>query len=271
MKILIAADMEGVTGVVHWDQVSSRHSEYERFRRLMTQDVNAAIRGAYAGGASELLVTDGHGAGRNILIEELDERARLNSGTPAPYSMVQGIDSGVNAVMFIGYHARVGTPHAILEHTWSETSVANLFLQGEPCGEIGLNAALCDFFNVPVILISGDQAACSEAAELIPGIETAVVKRASGRMAAELLTPALAHEKIAEKAAAAVRKLTSGAAPQPHRLAPPIHMEIEFVHSEMADRAALLPGATRSGRRIAYTANDMAAVYSAFRAAVNLA
>lgn len=174
-------------------------------------------------------------------------------------------------MMFIGYHARVGTPHAILEHTWSDTNIANLFLQGEPCGEIGLNAALCGHFNAPVILISGDQAACAEAAQLIPTIETVAVKRASSRMAAELLPPALTHERIAEKAAAAVRKLTSGTSLPPHQLTPPIHMEIEFTHSEMADRAALLPGSTRSGRRIAYTASDMAALYLAFRAAVNLA
>lgn len=271
MKILIAADMEGITGVVHWDQVNAQHSEYERFRRLMTQDVNAAVRGACAGGASEVLVADGHGSGRNILIEELDGRARLNSGSPSPYSMVQGIDTGVTAVMFIGYHARVGTQHAILEHTWSDTRVANLTLQGEPCGEIGLNAALCGHFNAPIILISGDQAACSEAAQLIPGIKTVAVKQASGRMAAELLAPARTHEMIAEAAAAAVQRLAKGEAPLPRRLSPPIHMEVEFVHSEMADRAALLPGSSRSGRRIAYTADDMAALYTAFRAAVNLA
>lgn len=271
MKILIAADMEGVTGVVHWDQVNAQHSEYERFRRLMTQDVNAAVRGAYEGGASEVLVSDGHGSGRNILIEELDRRARLNSGSPSPFSMVQGIDSGIAAVMFIGYHARVGTQHAILEHTWSDTRIANLTLQGEPYGEIGLNAALCGHFNAPVILISGDQAACSEATQLIPGIKTAVVKRASGRMAAELLAPALTQEMIAEAAATAVQALKRGESPTPHRLKPPIRMEVQFVHSEMADRAALLPGSSRSGRSIAYTADDMATLYLAFKAAVNLA
>lgn len=271
MKILIAADMEGITGVIHWDQVDSNHSEYARFRRLMTQDVNAAIRGAYEGGASEVVVADGHGSGRNILIEELDGRARLNSGNPAPFSMVQGIDTGVSGVMFIGYHARVGTQNAILEHTWSDTRVANLVLQGEPCGEIGLNAAMCGHFGAAVILISGDQAACSEAAELIPGIETVIVKRASGRMAAELLAPALTQEMIFTAAASAVQRLKNGEAPRPHKFDPPIQLEIEFTHSEMADRAALLPGSNRYGRRIAYAASDMPAIYSAFRAAVNLA
>ncbi len=117
MKILIAADMEGITGVVHWDQVDSQHPEYQRFRRIMTGDVNSAIRGAFEGGADEVIVADGHDSARNILIEDLDPRARLNSGTPSPLAMVQGVDQGVDGAMFVGYHARCGAPNAILDHT----------------------------------------------------------------------------------------------------------------------------------------------------------
>ena len=104
MKILISADMEGVTGVTTWDQVTPGHVEYGRFRRLMTEDVNAAVRGAFVGGADEVTVSDGHWNGGNILIEELDPRAQLNTGSPSPYSMMQGIDEGVNGVFFVGYH-----------------------------------------------------------------------------------------------------------------------------------------------------------------------
>ena len=104
MRILIAADMEGITGVVHADQTESTHPEYQRFRRLMTADVNAAIRGAFDGGADEVVVSDGHGGARNILIEELDGRARLNSGSPSPFSMMQGIDAGIQGVILAGYH-----------------------------------------------------------------------------------------------------------------------------------------------------------------------
>ncbi len=195
MKILIAADMEGISGVVHWDHVDPKHPEYPRFRKLMTADVNAAIRGASAAGADEIVVSDGHSWGRNILIEELDPRATLNSGTPSPLSMVQGVDQGVDGVMFVGYHARIGTPNAILEHTWSDERVANLWLKAadqpeyQPFGEIGLNAAVCGHFNVPVLMISGDQAACAEASSLLGNVETAVVKWASSRMAAECLHP----------------------------------------------------------------------------------
>ena len=271
MKILIAADMEGVSGVVAWDHVSTNHPEYARFRRLMTQDVNAAIRGACEAGATEIVVSDGHSHGRNLLIEELDPRARLNSGTPSPLSMVQGVDDGVSAVIYIGYHARIGTPYAILEHTWSDERVADFRINGKQFGEIGLNAAVSGHFGVPVIMISGDQSACAEAAALIESIETVIVKIAKSRMAAECLPPGVAQEKIQSGAFQAVRRLKNGQAPKPLMISPPIRMEIDFVQSEMADKAALLPGARRDARTIKYTAEDMPTIYAAFRTALALA
>ena len=195
MKILIAVDMEGVSGVVHWDHVDPQHKEYPRFRKLMTDDVNAAIRGAFEGGADEVIVSDGHAYGRNILIEELDPRARLNTGSPSPLAMVQGSDRQIDAAMFVGYHARVGSQNAILDHTWSSSCIAGVWLNGRPIGEIGFNAAVCGYFGAPVILISGDQTACAEAADLLGPIEQVVVKRATGRMAAECLPPELAQQK----------------------------------------------------------------------------
>jgi len=272
MKILIAADMEGVTGVVHWDHVSPSHGEYPRFRRLMTGDVNAAIRGAFEAGADEVVVTDGHDEGRNILIEELDPRARLNAGGPKPLAMVQGADAGVSGVIFVGYHARVGTPHAILEHTWSSTCVAGLWLNGQPTGEIGLNAAVCGHFDVPVIMVSGDESACAEAAELLGSIETAVVKRASGRMAAECLPPEVTQAAIYSSAVQAVSCLRAGEAPPPFRPQTPISIAVEFVHSEMADQAMILPGVSRpEGKRVELTADDMLTAYRVFQVAVTLA
>jgi D-amino peptidase len=272
MKILIAADMEGVTGVVHWDHVNPSHSEYPRFRRLMTGDVNAAIRGAFEAGADEVAVTDGHSSGRNILVEELDPRARLNAGGPAPLSMVQGGDAGVAGVIFVGYHARVGTPQAILDHTWSSSCVAGLWLNGRPLGEIGLNAAVCGHFDVPVIMISGDQSACAEATELLGPVETAVVKRAAGRMAAECLPPEVTHAAIYSAAVQAVSCLRAGEAPQPLRLETPIAVAVEFVASEMADRAMVLPGTSRpEGKRVEFTADDAPTAYRLFRVVASLA
>lgn len=271
MKILIAADMEGVTGVVNWDHVSSEHAEYQRFRRLMTDDVNAAIRGVFQEGAKEVIVSDGHGDGRNLLIEELDTRARLNAGGPSPFSMVEAIDSGMDAAMFIGYHARAGAPQAILSHTWSGRRVARVWLNGQEMGEIGLNAAVCGHFEVPVIMISGDQTACAEATEVLGQVETAVVKRASSRLAAECLPPEVAQEAIYSAATRAVYRLRSGETPPPFRLQTPVTVAIEFRQAEMADRAMLLPGARRTEKsQVEYTAEDMPTVYRAFQAMVAL-
>ena len=271
MKILIAADMEGISGVVAWEHVTPGHAEYQRFRRIMTHDVNAAIRGAFQSGATEVVVTDGHWNNLSILVEELDPRARLNSGGPAPLSMVAGVESGVSGVMFVGYHARVGTPDAILDHTWSDSRVANLWLNGRVTGEIVLNAAVCGHFDAPVILVSGDQSACGEAVHTIGPVEVAIVKRATGRLAAECLPVPAAQQRIQEAAARAVDRLRTGRAPSPYRLDAPVQVAIDFVHSEMADRASLLPGAQREDRRIQFTAEDMPTAYRMFRAAMALA
>lgn len=269
MKLLIATDMEGASGVVHFDQTDPSHPEYQRFRRILTADVNAAIQGAAAAGASEFVVTDGHWFSTNILIEELDPRARLNSGTPSPYSMVQGVDSGVDAAFFVGYHARSGTANAILDHTWSSVRVLNLKLNGRLIGEFGLNAAMCGHFGIPALMVSGDQAVCAEALEWVPGLETAVVKQAAGRMAAECLPLAAAQQLIREASERAVRRFIAGVNPPALKMQLPVEVEIEFHYPQMVDNAALLPGATRvDGRTIRFSAPDMAAAYGAFRAAV---
>ncbi|MCE9644801.1 MAG: M55 family metallopeptidase [Chloroflexi bacterium] len=273
MKILIAADMEGITGVVHWDQVNPDHAEYPRFRRLMTGDVNAAIRGAFAGGATSVVVTDGHHHGRNILIEELDPRATLNSGSPAPLSMVNGVDQDVNGVMFIGYHGRMGAVNAILDHTWSDERVSGLWINERAFGESGLNGAVCGHFNVPVIMASGDQTLCAEAREFFGNqVETAQVKKAVSRMAAECLPPAETAKLIEEVAKRAAINLKSGKAPGPFKVTQPVKMTVEFIQSDMADRAALMPHATRAtDRRVEYTADNMVTIYLAFRAMLALA
>ena len=280
-KILIAADMEGVTGVVHWDHVNTSHPEYARFRRLMTGDVNAAIRGACRAGADEIVVSDGHSFGRNILIEELDSRARLNSGSPSPFVMVQGIQDHVDGVIFVGYHAQIGTPNAVLEHTWSDERVANFWIKGSSdadyrsLGEIGINAALCGHFNIPVIMVSGDQAACDEGCSYLGDIETAVVKWAAGRMSAECLPPAVSQERIEQAAFRAVsrlcleRDLEQGY--KPLIISLPVALAVDFVQSEMADKAAIMPGARREGRRVEYVASDMPTAHRAFRTMLALA
>jgi len=272
MKILIATDMEGISGVTNWDQVDPEHAEYARFRKLMTEDVNAAIQGAVETGADEVVITDGHGDGTNILLEELDPRARLNAGNSSPFSMIQGVDAGVDGVMYVGYHARAGSQNGVLAHTWSASRIANLWLNDMLVGEYGLNGALAGHFGVSVLMISGDQTACAQAVELLGPLETAVVKQATGFASAECLPLKDAHQLIHEAARRALLRLKAGNAPKPFVVAEPVKLTIEFLQPEFADRAVRLPGAKRlDGRRIEFVLPDMTAVHAGFRAAVKQA
>ena len=273
MKILIAADMEGISGVTNWNHVQAGHFEYPRFRKLMTEDINAAIRGAFKGGAAEIIVTDGHGSGNNILIEDLDPRAKLNSGNASPFAMVQGIDSGdFEGVIFVGYHARVGTADGVLAHTWSSQRVANVWLNDIIMGEYGLNAALCGYYGAAPLMITGDQTACSQAMKLLGDLEIAVIKQATSFKSAECLPPSVAQEMIENAAIRAVQRGKTGQAPQPFKVAEPIQGRIEFRMVEMADSACRLPGAVRlDGTTIELTCADMPTAYKSFRAAVGLA
>jgi D-amino peptidase len=205
------------------------------------------------------------------LIEELDPRARLNTGSPSPFSMMEGIDESVDGVMFVGYHARNGSPDAILDHTWSSRTVANVWLNEILTGEYGLNAAVAGHFGVPVILVSGDQTACAQVAELLGDLETAVVKQASGRFAAQCLPPQAAQEMICLGAERAVQRLEQGDVPEPFVLDMPITVTIEFFTSDMADRASRIPFTKRSGTRVSLTVQEMASAYNGFRAMVMLA
>ncbi len=265
MKLLIAVDMEGITGVTNWDQVTPCHAEYSRFRERMTADVNAAIAGALGAGANEVLVADGHWYGTNIMIEDLPGCARLNAGSPSPFSMMQGLDENVSGVFFIGYHARQGSQNAVLDHTWSPTCVANLWLNDLLAGEYTLNAALAGHFHVPILMVSGDQTACAQMLEQFGKIETAVVKQATGRFAAECLSPESTAKLIHDAALRAVTRYKNKDHPKPFILGRPIHLTIQFVSSDMADRAMLMPGIKRDGLKISFTARDMPEVYSAFQ------
>ena len=271
MKILIATDMEGITGVTIWDQVTPGHAEYPRFRRLMTQDVNAAVRGAFDAGAEEVVVADGHWHGSNILIEELDPRARLNSGSPSPFSMMQGIDKSVDGVMFVGYHARNGSPNAILDHTWSSRTVANVWLNDILTGEYGLNAAVAGHFGAPVIMVSGDQTACAQVTELLGDVETVVVKQASSRFAADCLAPQVTQTAICLAAERAVQRLAEASVPDPFVVDTPVTVTVEFFTSDMADKAMRIPFTKREATCVSVTAPEMALAYSGFRAMVMLA
>jgi D-amino peptidase len=257
LKVLISADMEGVGGVSTWVvQAGSQGREYEKFRRLMTLEVNAAIAGAAEAGATEFIVGDSHGDGQNIDIELLDKRARLIRAWPRPLSMMQGVDSGCDAVIFVGYHAREGAAEAVLAHTFSGTVVVKL--HGVEVPEAGFNAAIAGDFGVPVVFVSGDQTIAREARELLGPIETAAVKHAIGFNAAEMMPPEESQRLIREGVKRGVERR---AEIKPYKIAHPVKLEIRFNDLVIAELASYLPGVERtSGNTIVFTGRDMTEV-----------
>lgn len=244
MKVYISADIEGVTGLVAWSQCGrpdGQHYDYPFARRMMTHDVNAAIRGARAAGAGEIVVKDSHGSMKNLLIDELEQGVELISGFGSgTHGMMQGIDSSFTAVMLIGYHGMAGTLHGIMEHTISG-GVHRLSINGTPSGELALSAGIAGFHGVPVVTVSSDQAGCLEAAGLLPGVETFATKFGLGRYMGRLLHP---HETGPGIEAAAKRGLLAKRA-KPFVTSGPIKITLEFNRSEDADLCATLTEVTR--------------------------
>ena len=270
MRVYISVDMEGVAGVVHESQTDpvtpAFAAEYARFRRLMTAEANAAVEGALAAGSTRILVNDSHWFMRNLLAEELHQAAELVSGDPKPRSMVQGIEDGFDAALFIGYHARAGTPNAILDHTYADR-IHEVRLNGKAVGELGLNAAFAGTHSVPVALVSGDAALAAEAKDLLgPGVATVVVKHAVSRHAAQSVAPVVACRMIREEVAGALKRSHAPFVP-----ATPIALEVDFALTIHADMAELCPGATRTaGRTVSFTHQDYREVFRAWRALLNL-
>ena len=267
MRVYISVDMEGITGVVHTTQTSPGERDYERFRRIMTREANAAVEGALAGGATEVIVNDAHGPMTNLLIEDLHPAARLVSGRPKPHGMMQGIAPGFDAAMFIGYHARHGTFASVLDHTWSSAAIVHAELNGRPVCEGDLNAGLAGEFDVPVVLVTGDEAYCRQQQELLgEDLGVVAVKRSIGRFAAESLSLEEAHQRIREAAARAL-----GTTRRPFRFPAPHRLVLTFNHAGRADNAAQLPGSERvDGLRVAYESEDYGTMMQARSAMLTL-
>lgn len=254
MKVYISADMEGITGTVVSKQVLEDGAEYARFRRLMTADVNAAVAGAFAGGATEVLVNDSHWSMTNILIEELDPRARLLSGFHVkPLVMLEGIDSSFAVALFVGYHAMVGHSAGVMNETFWGREMIELRLNGQPIGELALNAALAGAFGVPVGLVTGDDALAAEAHALLGDVEAAVVKQARERWSAICLPPELTAQLISQGARRAVERSRELA---PYAVTGPYRFEVEWTSTAEAAMAALIPGSERAAARIVAYSGD---------------
>ena len=200
LKVYISADMEGVAGVVTGDQLGPPGFEYERFRGFMTNEVLAAIDGARAAGATEILVSDSHGNGENLLIERFPKDVQIVRAWPRPLAMMEGVDASFDAVLFVGYHASTTYREGVRAHTMSSANLADVRLNGVSVPEAGLNAAIAGHFRVPVAMISGDDAAVKEAQALLGPIEGAVVKWNAGFHSARTLTPEASCDRIREAA-----------------------------------------------------------------------
>jgi D-amino peptidase len=225
MKIYISADMEGVVGVVTQEQLGPSGFEYQRAREFMTEEVKAAIDAAFEAGATEIVVSDSHGNGQNLLIEKLPRNITLVRSFPRPLTMMQGIDETFDGVIFLGYHTSTTNPQGVRAHTMSSATLADVRLNGVSMPEAGLNAAIAGHFNVPVIMISGDDAIVKEAGALLGGIEGAVVKWAYGFHSARTLMPEAAYELIRQKVKQAIGRIKDF---KPYKIKAPIQLDVRF-------------------------------------------
>lgn len=244
MKIFISVDLEGVAGVVTPQEGEPGNIEYEQARRLMTAEANAAIAGAFEGGATEVLVNDSHGPMVNLLPGELDPRAELIRGNIKPFSMFAGLDESYAGAMCVGYHAPAGD-FGVLAHTNSFV-FTEIRLNDSPASEAMFYGAYAGSLGVPVIFLSGDDITESRCGGLFPGATFVRVKTALGQRSARSIAPSLACQRIREGAAHAV----SGAASvQPYRVKEPCHVEFVFASQVFADICARAPTATRTNAR----------------------
>jgi len=260
MKILISTDIEGVAGVFHAEQTRAGNGEYERARAWMTGEANAAIQGAFAGGAADVLVNDSHGGFRNLLPDALDPRARLVLGKPRYLGMMGGLEEPCDAVFMIGYHAR-SQARGILAHTINSFAFARVFINGDELGEAGLYGALAGELGVPVILASGDDVFVAETRPLFPHAQWVQTKVAHGQGSGATLSPQAARQAIAEAAEAAVRAARGAAAKAvPLRIAAPIECRLQTQSSALADLFCMWPTLERvDGVTLRFTTDSMQA------------
>lgn len=237
MKIYISADMEGVVGVVTGDQLSPGNFEYERFRGFMTEEVNTAIEAAFAGGATEIVVSDSHGNGENLLIEKLPKNITLVRAWPRPLMMMQGIDETFAGAIFIGYHAGTTNSAGVRAHTMSSANLADVRLNGVSMPEAGINAAIAGHFGVPIIMVSGDDAAVKETTALLGDIEGAVVKWNYGFHSARTLMPGAANDLIREKVKRAMGRINDF---KPFKIETPVQLDIRFKSYRPAEMLSYL-------------------------------
>jgi D-amino peptidase len=263
VKVYLSVDIEGVACVTTLKQ---EPGDYERARKWMTAEANAAIEAAYESGATEVVVADSHGSMRNLLPDELHEDALLVQGSPRPLTMMEGLDGSFSAAFLIGYHSMSGTANGVMAHTYTGMVYA-LRLNGIPLGESGFNAAIAGHFGVPVALVSGDDTVDAEVGALLPWTERVVTKWAISAWSARNLTPKASQRRIREGAARALRRLPEM---KPFTLEQPIRFEVELAPPYLSQIGADIPGVERiGGRTLACTGADMLEIVRIWRLILN--
>ena len=260
-KVFISVDMEGISGIAGDDQLSAAGAEYGRSRKLMADDTNAAIRGARQGGATDIVVNDSHGSMRNLRLEDLETGVRLMSHSFKRHGMVEGLDESFDAVIFVGYHAKAGTPTGVFAHTGSGV-VADVRVNGRSVGEGGLNTLAAQWFGVPVVVVTGDDVAVAQVADVATGVRTVVTKRAINQRAVELFPLADVHRRIeaAARDGVANARKTAPARNSPYRV------EVQLRTPNIPQVAEILPGMQRPAPdTLAFTANTMPDAYALIR------
>ncbi|MBT2680900.1 M55 family metallopeptidase [Bacillus sp. ISL-35] len=268
MKLYLSVDMEGITGLVDHTHVDSSKHNYERSRKIMTQEANHVITKAFESGCEEVIVNDSHSKMNNLLIEDLHPETQLITGDVKPFSMVQGLDESFKGAVFVGYHARASMS-GVMSHSMI-FGVRHMWINDVQIGELGFNAYVAGYFGVPVIMVAGDDGAAREAEALIPNITTAVVKESISRSAAKTLTPVKAGELLAEKTAQAIQNIE-----KVKPLTPPENpvLRIEFANFGQAEWANLMPGTElEEGTTIVrFQAKDILEAYQAMLVMTELA
>src|SRR5688572_32153926 len=257
-KVYISVDMEGVGGVVTNEQLGPAGFEYGRARQFMTDEALAAIQGAREAGATEILVSDSHGNGQNLLIDLLPADVTVIRSWPRPLMMMEGIDSTFSAAVFIGYHSGTSNVSGVRAHTMSSATLTSVTLNGIEVPEGGLNAAIAGHFGVPVVAISGDDAAVAEVSKFTGAVPGAVVKRAISFHSAATKTPKAAQDLIRARVKAGVEQRASA---KPYVLRGPVTLEMSFKHYRAAELLAYLPMVTRlNAHTIRFTGKDIVEV-----------
>jgi len=268
MKVHITADMEGIATLAHDSQADMKNADFQRMREIMTGEVQAAIRGAKAGGAEKVVVCDAHDTGRNLIVEQLDDDVEVIEGSAYDHGMMSGISADFDASFQVGYHSMRHTHAGVIGHTYTYT-VTKARLNGVLMGESGLSAAIAGHFGVPLVFVSGDSHAIRQAQQLVKGVVGVPTKEGVGLWGVKTLTPQRARDLIAKGAQQAIGRIGTV---RPLVVKKPVRLEVELESPLMAQYAMDVPHMRRKDiRTVEYSARDVLEAFRVFMVVTRMA